>query len=105
MLLTFASWTEAFVYDLKDYLNPSDCTPVGCDLDSAFLDVMAACEISRTSTVYPSSHVEAGCKMKIPAGAHTISQSIATGSDPGICRAYSFEGCGGLSNRVVHYRE
>ncbi|MCA9551770.1 MAG: hypothetical protein KC933_17165 [Myxococcales bacterium] len=77
-------------------MGPNDCTALGCNLDSAFAAAIADCEASLAGA---PDRAGIGCKIYIPAGDHTVTAPVTTGSDPGICRAYSFEGRGGMANR------
>lgn len=75
------------VFEIKRYVQPSDCNASGerCDMYPAFVKAMNACEKLRDaqSSAYP------GCKFIVPEGYHTLSQTVS------MCRHHVVEGAGG----------
>lgn len=88
-----AQWADPYTYDLGDIVDPRDCTHSGCSLDSAMESAIASCESKVAEIPIGQNRYATGCKLKIPAGDHTLSSTFS------FCRSYVIEGAGGTTNR------
>lgn len=94
LLFLLAMWTEPFVYDLKAWVEPTECTSRGCALTPALDRAMRACE-QELLPHGPSNRQYTGCLFLIPAGDHRITKTISA------CRAHTFQGRGGAHRRAL----
>lgn len=88
------TWTEPYVYDIGKEVQASECTSRGCDITDALNRAMSACE-SELSSLPGTSRQYTGCRFDIPAGDHTLRETIA------VCRAHTFVGKGGAQRRAL----
>jgi len=86
-------WREPYVYDLAKEVRANECTKTGCNLTPAIQRSMGACDAELAAQ--GKQRQATGCLFLLPAGDHTISETIAT------CRAHTFRGRGGNSRRPL----
>lgn len=89
-----APWQEPYVYDLRDHVQPAECTRRGCNLTPAIERSTALCEVELAS-VGKSNRQYTGCLFLVPAGDHTLTKTIRS------CRAHTYAGRGGVHRRAL----
>lgn len=88
------SWVEPYVYDIGKEVYASECTVLGCNLTPALQRATAACEVELNAQPDLNRRYT-GCKFLLPAGDHTISETISS------CRAHDYEGRSGRHRRSL----